>query len=190
VKRLGATCRFEVLRGATAEILTSISCTEDILMIVEPAHAADRATRQFTAMSEAAWRSRAAVLLVPPRLARAAGAIVAIAAAPDDPAIEAAAAIAAAAAEELVIVELPPGAGSRSATEFAGATGARPRILRVPPGTASHRAAVLAALGPLRERLVVMTRAGTDGAIAALIASQRGVPVLVVEPSGAAPTAG
>lgn len=102
-RRLERASRFEVVRGSTAEALGAVSRSGDILVIVEPASPAEQATLQFSAMMSAAFRSRAAVLLVPPRLARRTGPVVALADATDDPAVAAAADIAAAAGEKLVV---------------------------------------------------------------------------------------
>src|SRR5665811_347918 len=104
-KRLTTGYQFEVARGSLAKTFASVSRRDDIVMIVEPQSPAERATQQFTWLLEAAFRSAAAVILVPPHIARTKGPVVAIAASAGDPSISAAAAIAVAAKEELVIIE-------------------------------------------------------------------------------------
>ena len=104
-KRLSTGCQFEIARGPMAETFASVSRSDDIVMIVEPRSPAERATQQFAWLLEGAFRSAAAVMLVPPHIARTKGPVVAIATSSDDPSILAAAAIAFAAKEELVIIE-------------------------------------------------------------------------------------
>src|SRR5450830_1043551 len=104
-KRLATRYQFEVVRGPMAKTFASISRTDDIVMIVEPLSPAERATQQFSWLLEAAFRSAAAVMLVPPHITRTKGPVVAIVVSSDDPSIHVAAAIAFAAKEELVIIE-------------------------------------------------------------------------------------
>ena len=96
-KRLPTGCQFAVARGPMTTTLASISRSDDIVMIVEPRSPAERATQQFSWLLEAAFRSAAAVMLVPPQIVRTKGPVVAMATSPDDPSILAAAAIALAA---------------------------------------------------------------------------------------------
>jgi hypothetical protein len=155
-KRLPTRHQFEVIRGPMAKTFASVSRTDDIVMIVEPMSPAERATQQFAWLMEAAFQSAAAVMLVPPQIARTKGPIVAIAATPDDPSIHAAAAIAIAAKEELVVIE------------------AR--------GVALPDPAICAqAFRQTQERLVVMTRGAFEDKAASAIAAARRVPVLVIE---------
>jgi hypothetical protein len=180
---LATKCEFEVVRGRTSETIASISRTGDIVIVAEPVSPAERATRQFEALMEAAFHSAAAVLVVPPQIARRTGAIVAVAAAPDDPSVETAGAIALAATESLILLEC----GERRYDE------ARLRALvdrsglavrRVVAGKASldDPAACAHAFRTMQERLVVMTRDTRTPQVAVAIASARRVPVLVIEP--------
>lgn len=105
-KRLATRHQFEVTRGPMTETIASISRTDDIVMIVEPLSAAERVAQQFTWLLQGAFRSAAAVMLVPPRIARTKGPVAAIAATTDDPGFRAAAAIAIAAKEDLIIVDI------------------------------------------------------------------------------------
>ena len=182
-KRLSSRCRFEVIRGPTAAVIEAVSCTSDIVMIVEPISPAERATQQFSLLAEAALQSASAVILVPPRIVRSLGPIVVIAAAQDDPSILAAAAIATAAKEELIVVDADSGAIDEAyLRKISSDTGLMIRHVAndLPfsdPALASH------ALRHYQERLVVVTRGVLTNDRARLLASLRGVPVLVVGPS-------
>ena len=180
---LATKCEFEVVRGRTSETIASISRTGDIVIVAEPVSPAERATRQFEALMEAAFHSAAAVLVVPPQIARRTGAIVAVAAAPDDPSVETAGAIALAATESLILLEC----GERRYDEgrlraLVDRSGLAVR--RVVAGKASldYPDACAHAFRTMQERLVVMTRDTRTPQVAVAIASARRVPVLVIEP--------
>lgn len=182
-KRLPTQWRFEVARGPMAATMATVSRTTDIVMIGEPVGAAERVTQQFSWLIQAAFQSAAAVMIVPSRVARVQGPIVAIATTPDEPSIRVAANIAVAANEELVVIDVCERAideaqirALASATELA--------IKRIRGGwkTGADTASLAQALGPLHERLVVMTRGASDGQAASIIAADRRVPVLVIEP--------
>ena len=162
-KRLPTRSQFEIVRGPLAKTFASVSPTDDIVMIVEPVSAAERATQQFAWLVQAAFQSAAAVMLVPPQIARTKGPIVAIAATPDDPSIHTAAAIAVAAKEELVVIE------------------ARGIALPDPAICAQ-------AFRQSQERLIVMTRGAFEDGAASTIAAARRVPVLVIEPPASGET--
>ncbi len=184
-KHLATRYQFEIVRGPMAKTFASISRTDDIVMIVEPMSPAERATQQFSWLLEAAFRSAAAVMLVPPHIVRTKGPVVAIAASPDDPSIHAAAAIAVAAKEELVIIEADGhDADDQRIRELTADTGlmikrvAATRIALPDPATCAQ------AFRQMQERLVVMTRGAFEDGVASMIAAARRVPVLVVEPPG------
>lgn len=181
-KRLRTAWRFEVVRGVVAETLTAMSSTDDIVMIVEPASAADRATGRFTELAQAALGCPAAVLLVPQRMARQAGPILAIATTSDDPSIGAAASIAAAAGESLVVVATSAETSHDAIRESARNQGVKARVLHATTADLDSPATILDALGPVGERLVVMTRGRLPGPAPSLIVYERAVPVLVLEP--------
>jgi hypothetical protein len=184
-KHLPTGCQFEVARGPITETFASVSRSDDIVMIVEPQSPAERATQQFSWLLEAAFQSAAAVMLVPPHIARTKGAVVAIATSPDDPSIEAAAAIALAAKEELVIVEADGhDADDPRVRKLAANTGLTiKRVAEARLGLADPTACAMV-FRQIQERLIVMTRgAFADGAASAIAAARR-VPVLVVEPMG------
>lgn len=179
VKQLPTVCRFEVVRAPASEAIASISCRDDIVMVVLPVSPAERATQQFTTLIDAAFHSAAAVMIVPMQIARLRGPVVAVAATPDDPSIQAAAALAASTRERLVVVEAfdhssppPPAAKKRS-------LGYERREL---PRAHLSDKGIESVLRGLNERLVVLTRGSFDDAIPLIIASRRHIPVLVVEP--------
>ena len=188
-KRLLTGYQFEVARGPMAKTFTTFSRIDDIVMIVEPQSPAERATQQFSWLLEAAFQSAAAVMLVPSHIARAKGPVVAIATSPGDSSIDAAAAIALAAKEELVIIE----ADGRDIDDTrlrklaAGTDLIIKRVAADRPGLADPAACALA-FRQIQERLIVMTRGALADRTASAIAAARRVPVLVVEPLGAAPS--
>jgi len=181
VKDLATRSQFEVMHGPVAESLTSVSSTGDILMIIEPASVAERVSAQFSALIEAAFHSVAAVLLVPPRIVRSRGPIVAVATAANDPSIVAAAAVAVAAKETLVVVGADKLREDSQLYQLAADTGLTVRRIAA-AGLAADPSICLDALRSLHERMLVLTRLASDGAIASAIAGARQVPVLVVEP--------
>ena len=190
VGSLSKRSQFEVMRGPVAEAITSISNTSDIVMIVEPTSAAERVSGQFSWLVKAAFRSVAAVMLVPSRIIRFKGPIVAVAMAGDDPTIAAAAAIAVAAKEKLIVIA--PGGRDREnprTAQLAAKTGLT--IQYVTAGDLSaDSTACLKAMRHLQERLVVMARLPFDGATASAIVTARQVPVLVIEPGRLPPGEG
>lgn len=180
-------CQFEVVRGPTSETIASISRTGDIVIVAEPVSPAERATQQFSGLIEAAFRSAAAVLVVPSQIARTAGAIVAIAAAPDDPSVETAAAIALAAKENLIVLESGEhGYDDGRLRDLVDRTGLAVRRIVAGPASLADAAACAHAFRTVQERLVVMTRRTSTHEVALSIASSRRIPVLVIEPTNSA----
>jgi hypothetical protein len=163
--------QFEIVRGGAAAALAANLRSGDIVAIGAPAVAAERAAEPFASLLEAAFRSSAAVMLAPARLARSAGPIVAIAAGPDDPSIEAATAIAGAAGEELVVVDVRAGAAE---DWLAARRAAGPRL-------AFADDALPQALQGLKERLAVVSRGAVGNRFALAIAATRGAPTLSVD---------
>lgn len=184
VKRIAANKRqFEVIRAPTVEAIASVSRSSDIVLIVEPVSAAERASQQFTWLIEAAFRSAAAVMLAPTPLARGSGPIVAIAGSSDDPSIPVAATIATAAKEGVVILHAYEGAADEPGLRKLGAETGPTVIHIVADKTSLLEARELApTFRQLRERLVVMTRGVFGHELALSIAALRRVPVLVIAP--------
>ena len=183
VKHLRTQCRFEVARGSMAAAIATISQTSDIVIIGEPVSAAERITQQFSWLMEAAFRSAAAVMLVPSRIARNQGPVVAIVTMPDDPSIAVAANLARVANEELIVVDMAEKAVDEAKIRaLVAAEGLVIRHITAAGVSVANVASVTHALGPLHERLVVLTRGVSDGQGAAMLAAHRRVPVLVIEP--------
>lgn len=182
VRRLSTDCRFEVVRGPTAQTIASLSQGGDIVLIVEPASAAERIAQQFSWSKEAAFSSVAAVMLAPHRVVQNVGPVIAIAHSSADPSIDVAAGIAAAAKEQLVVVRFDEGIDDARIREIGNALGLAVRQIRAGKSAHSGPAAFAALLAGLRERLIVATRDGVDRDFAASLAAARHVPVLVVEP--------
>ena len=183
-KRLSTQWRFEVARGPMTTTIGAILQINDIVVISEPISAAEHATQQFSWLVQAAFRSAAAVLVVPSRIARVRGPVVAVATVPDDPSIAVGADIAMAAEEELVVVDLCEKTIDETRIK-ALAIAKELAVTHVVGGgrIAGADAASLAhVLHQLSERLVVMTRSASDGQAASIIAAERRVPVLVIEP--------
>ena len=182
-RHLQTQSRFEVARGPRAATIATVSQTSDIVVIGEPMTAAERVTQQFSWLTQAAFRSAAAVMIVPSRIARVQGPIVAIATTPDDLSIGVAANIAVAANEGLVVIDV----GEKAIDEAqirALATAKGLAVKRIIGGrtTGADAASFAQALRPLHERLIVMTRGASDGQATSIIATDRRVPVLVIEP--------
>lgn len=180
-QRLARRHQFAVRRGPIADAVASLSETNDIVMIAEPVSAAERATAQFSALIEAAFRSAAAVLLVPTQTARRTGPVVAIAAEPDDPCIQTAAGIAAMAGEPLVVLQAYDGATGAGVDVFAEA-GLTVRAVQVGAAGISDPVVCVEALALIGERLIVMGHTAAAQTFAPAMVAARRVPVLVMEP--------
>lgn len=186
-KRLPTGCQFEVARGSIAQTFASVSRIDDIVMIAEPRSPAEQATQQFSWLLEGALRSAAAVMLVPPQIARTKGPVVAIAASSGDPSILAAAAIALAAKEELVIIEIDGlDTDDPRIRKLAEDTGLVIKHVAAPNVRLADPAACAQAFRQITERLIVVTRGALAEGAASAISAARRVPVLVVEPPGRA----
>lgn len=187
-KDLSTRHQFEVIREAAAQAIASIFRSGDIVIITQPSTPAGRATQQFSWPLEAAFRSDAAVMVVPARIARLAGPVVALAAAPDDPSIRAAAGIAIAAREDLVVVHAHEGKGDDPGfRKLAADTGLTIKHVFTGKASLSDPAACVEAFRHVKERLVVVARGTFPPELALSIASSRRVPVLVIASSGDAP---
>lgn len=173
--------RFDVLQGSDA--IAALVQADDIVTIIEPKHPVERITQQFTTFVDAAFKADAAVLVLPSRLVRATGPIVAVVVAHDDPSISAALAIAAIVKERLIVVNVagkPPPSPAAADTERLGVPIQHVAV----SGVATDASKLASLLPPLRERLLVVSRGALSGDVARLLASLRGVPLLMIEPVG------
>lgn len=175
--------RFDIMRGPLVATLMSVSRAGDIVVLFEPAHPAERASQQFAWLVEGAFRSAAAVMIVPPRILRTAGPVAVIAERLDDPSLDAAVSVARAAQETLVWIDLGTMKVAETDLQARSAALGCP-IARISLGPKGERtaAALVDALYRTNERLVVVTRGVVDERVNLALASMRGVPVLVIEP--------
>jgi hypothetical protein len=172
-----------VIRGPTAGTIRAIVQAGDIVMIIEPANPADRATQQFSWLMEAAFQSTAAVVIVPREVRRTSGSIVAISTGPEDPSIDIAGAIALAAKEKLIVAAVPgPGHGHVRIDKLTEHAGLSVKYISIGNRPMSDSTLMALFLCPLDERLIVLTRGVVPNDIAVSLASARQIPVLIVEP--------
>lgn len=190
-EHLSIPCQFEVMRGQMATAIAAVSQASDIVMIVEPASIAERTSQPFSGLLQAAFRSSAAVMFVPTPVARARGPIVAIASALIDPSIAVAATVALAADEEMIVLDIGEHAiEAERLRALAGGRAPHVRRVMIDKEICAETTAITRELDSLRERFVVMTRSGGDERAVALLAAQRRIPVLVVEPGAETVAAG
>ncbi|MFO1160397.1 MAG: hypothetical protein U1E60_16280 [Reyranellaceae bacterium] len=152
----GVACRFEVHRGDSATLARHVARASDILIVEEPMEIDTLAAGGDPA--RLSLLSAATILLVPRTGMPQGGPVAAVVADPSDPCL-------------------------RIASRIAAATGEK--ALAVPsvdqPSTAALLGSLRLALGPRRERLLVLPRQGiTSDGMLLEIASQRRVPILVV----------
>jgi hypothetical protein len=171
---------FDAVTGAQA--LPSLIQADDIVAIIEPGHPGEWIARQFTDLFDAAFRSPAAILLVPKRLARTSGPVTVTATEADDPSLAVALEIAGA-LKETLIVAAPAGA-ALSAQLLARAERLGVRVRRPNGDEAAGGVAPFAASAG-NERLRVAARASMAGDAGRLFAQLRGVPLLAVGPHAA-----
>jgi len=181
VKGLGLTCQFEVVSGSLAEKLALFSRDGDIVIVCEPTGTSKLSAPPSPSLVEAAFRSTAAVMLVPQGVRWRPGPIVAIAMAPDDPSIEVAAGIAAMAKEELVVIE---GYGPFQEPHIgkpAAESGPHARRLRVVNMCSlDNSPEIVGILESLRGRLFVISHHAFGVTVSATLPSRLGVPMLIV----------
>ncbi|HMK78887.1 MAG TPA: hypothetical protein VK438_04525 [Xanthobacteraceae bacterium] len=169
---LGTEHRFATIRGDAMETIASLSRPGDILMLAEPASAAERATQQFLSFSEAVLQSATSVMFAPPHPQRTEGPVAVVAAAGDEKIIEAAAAIAARSGEELVIVAID----GRTVD-----VALKARRVRIDRHALSDPRAFARALDGIRARLLVAAHGTLSDDVARAIASLRQLPVLMIK---------
>jgi hypothetical protein len=186
VQTAGIEASFCVAKGSLADVMGSSATADDIVVIIEPRNPADRITQQFTRLIDAAFEASTAVMLVPSRITRTVGPIVVVMMDPDDPSLPTALTIAAAIKERVVVLGQPTSEARASIAEMARIAGVRIEVgptVRNPLDVSS----LVAHLAYLNERLVVMSRSAVLNRGAPMVASVRGVPVLLTEPHGLDP---
>jgi len=173
--------RFSLAQGTAAQTIAACATARDIIVVVQPASPVDRITQQFVQLADIAIKSHAAVLVLPLRIARSAGPVAVVAAGAGDPSIRAGLTMAAAMGETAAVIG-PLDEDARTAVRRHAAS-VNVKIQFEPTGGGpSDLTAVRARLAALRERIIVIARTAFDGATGAALASERSVPVLLVEP--------
>jgi hypothetical protein len=152
---------FEVRRGDLSLQVAEICVASDIVVVSSPHRMAGEATHGAHRLRDTALASAASVLFLPPSAGRPHGPVVAVLSGAEDPSLAVARRIADQGKERLLVL----GTSGEAA-------------IQVPPDATPDD--IVAALGDTRERLIVITRDGSEEG--AELAVARGVPVLVVEP--------
>jgi hypothetical protein len=166
----GVNQTFEVRRGDLGLHVTETCSATDIVVLSSPGRAEAVAAHGVRQLRETARVSAASVLWLPPSAGTRRGPVVAVAADAADSALAVARQIADQTGERLIVAM--PDAGAETGLE--AAPGQLPVLGDTLP-------AVVAALGALKERLIVTSRGGPWGEMGAALAASRGVPVLVLE---------
>jgi hypothetical protein len=169
--RLNVDLTFQLTRGVTSEVIASLAGADDIVVMIEPLNPVDRITRQFMSVTEAAFRTSSAVLLLPKHVTRRKGAVAVVSDATDDVASSVATQLSEVMHEPTIAVSLKDEPRSPLALKPFDASTAWCEL------AIENKIAV--ALGESRERLIVARRSMLDCAQSRTLAARRGVPVLV-----------
>jgi hypothetical protein len=177
-KSLRVGTSFNLAKGPIAEAIGSQSSADDIIAVIEPRNPAERVTHQFRQLMDVALNAPSPVLLVPSRIVRRRGPIVALASTAHDPSIHAALRIASSVRERLIVLA-PPEVDEATIAGLARTSNVS--VIRRPmmdrwPGPAE----LAAQLSCTSERFLVLSRTANHR-LPPLLASERGVPVLVTE---------
>jgi hypothetical protein len=168
--------RFDVIAGT--RVLSSLIRTDDIVVIIEPAHPGERVTQQFTGLFDAAFARAAGILVLPRRIARSSGPVMTLATGPDDPSIGVALEVAAALNERLIVVARPGSPLSPQLVAEAKRLGVDVR--QVAGAGDATAVSTSMSLAPAKERLRVVARSLLPGDAARLFLALQGVPLLAV----------
>lgn len=180
--RLSIEAAFQLAHGVAAEIVASLASANDIVVMIEPRHPADRITRQFLSLVEAAFQATSSVMLLPSRVLRKEGPIVVVAAGGGDKAVELGIDIARAMHEQLVVINASTEPISNPALAPGGPV--RCRVISVPSRAPSIEQQIQIGLAGVRERMIIACRSTLDSAQSRAVAYERGVPVLVTGSAG------
>lgn len=156
----------------------------DIIVVAQPRLPAEQLVHATAGWLEAAHSRGASVMLVPPALARREGPIAVVVCPESDATLTIAARLAVSAGERLLVLAWGPPEMARQAVEQARAAGLPAARIMVRQLSGVSPEQVAEALDASGERLVVLASGacGADNAaVSSLLASSRGVPVLVVE---------
>jgi hypothetical protein len=168
---LSPASHFEIIRDSAA--IESLARPGDVVVVLEPSAPADRIAHQFSSLLEAAFRSGAAMMFVPQRVARTDGPVLMLATSQDETRLRPAARLAAALASDLVVE--PHGQRHDNLAVQCLAAKLGIRIQSSAPATAlvPHQAPA--------ERLIVAGRDTLDINQVPQIAALRAVPVLIMD---------
>lgn len=176
-RRGGADAIFQLLHGGAGQTLMSLVHRDDIIVMIEPRHPADRITHQFRNVTRAAFDASSSVMLVPSRILRRQGPVVAIATVPNDRTVDVAADVASRMREPLFIVNATGAPIDRATVPVERRT----RVIASPSRGLPIERRVLADLGNAGERLIVVRRTDLDEAGLRVVADRRGVPILMLD---------
>jgi hypothetical protein len=168
---------FDVVVGA--EMAASLIRTDDIVAIIEPTHAGEKITRQFTGLLDAALASAAAILVVPRKIVHATGPVLAVATGPEDLSIWVAREIAAALKEQLIIATRPGALLPHELFSDAGQIGVQLEQM-ITSGTPAEVPVLVQSLARSKERLRIIGRNQLSVDSTHLFSNLRGIPLLVV----------
>ncbi|MSP00006.1 MAG: hypothetical protein EXR07_02985 [Acetobacteraceae bacterium] len=157
---------FQVYRGDPGSHVIETCVATDIVVVSPPRRVEGDTAHGYQVLRETARLSAASVLWLPPAAVPRSGPIVAVAADPDDPGLGVARRVADQTRERLVVLMPEAAIGDAVA---------------VRPLRGESLQDLAATLDDVKERLIVMSRAGPLGDMGARVSVQRGVPVLVVE---------
>ena len=126
---------------------------EDIIAVIEPSSAIERATHQFMKALEATFHSTSSILLEQAHAKRWPGPIIAVASGPDDPGIIAALVVAASSKEQLCLIPSQPSQSWSTALERARIAGVATSL-----GEVAFREGNILLPASMKGRLLVMSR--------------------------------
>jgi hypothetical protein len=163
-----------------ADVISSQSPAEDIVVVIAPQNPAERVTYQFLHLVESAFSAPTAVLLVPSGAAPRTEEVVVIAETAGDPSLAAALNVAASAKTRLTVISPPTTDHSAfvEATNQGIAVQHRtmaPACFRLPETFGSPH--------QTNDRLIVLTRRPEDERLLPRLSSELRIPILVTEPS-------
>lgn len=179
-KAIHVGARFTCARGSIAEVVSSQSSVDDIIVVIEPKNPAERVTYQYRQMAEVAFNAPAAMLMVPSNISRKTGPVVAVATDLQDSSLHAALGVAISIKEKLVVFA-PRIVGETAMRNWARAS-AVPVDWRPLPGGVPGALELMSLLSGVNERFLVLSRGEANGRLPSQLASGRGVPVLLTEP--------
>lgn len=180
--------RFENVRGEVAAIVARSVESDDIVAVLEPGGAMERAAYAAVSMRRAAIRSAGSVLYVPTRARWRAGPVVALVQSADSAVLDPAAHVAAATGDPLILLLAGKGGIDTGLLEArCKEMGIEAAQLAIHTLADATRASLERILAPIEERLIVLDRGAlglNDEATLMALAALHKAPVLAVEPRG------